>query len=119
MLFWGILGALVMRAIFIVLGAALLQEFHWVIYLFGGFLVFTGAKLLLQRDDEVRPEKNPLFRLFRRFVPSVSDYRGGKFTVVEVECLAQCDKAPAVMVNGDDHARITLDNLDAFLSELK
>ena len=82
-LFWGILGALVMRAIFIVLGAALLQEFHWVIYLFGGFLVFTGAKLLLQRDDEVRPEKNPLFRLFRRFVPSVSDYRGGKFTVVE------------------------------------
>jgi tellurite resistance protein TerC len=82
-LFWGILGALVMRAIFIVLGAALLQRFHWVIYVFGGFLVFTGAKLLLQRDDEVRPEKNPLFRLFRRFVPSVSDYRGGKFTVVE------------------------------------
>lgn len=82
-LFWGIFGALVMRAIFIVLGAALLQRFHWVIYVFGAFLVFTGAKLLLQRDDEVHPEKNPLFRLFRRFVPSVSDYRGGRFTVVE------------------------------------
>ena len=82
-LFWGIIGALVMRAIFIVLGAALLQQFHWVIYLFGGFLVFTGIKLLMQRAEEIRPEQNPLLRLFRRFVPSVGDYRGGQFTVVE------------------------------------
>jgi len=82
-LFWGILGALVMRAFFIVVGAALLHRFHWVIYIFGAFLVFTGLKLLLQRNDEVHPERNPLFRLFRRFVPSVSDYREGRFTVVE------------------------------------
>jgi len=82
-LFWGILGALIMRAIFIVLGAALLQQFHWVIYIFGAFLVVTGIKLLIQRGDEVHPERNPLFRLFRRFVPSVSDYRDGHFTVVE------------------------------------
>lgn len=82
-LFWGILGALVMRAIFIVLGAALLQKFHWVIYLFGAFLVFTGIKLLLQRGKEVHPERNPLFRAFRRFVPSVGHYRGDHFTVVE------------------------------------
>ncbi len=82
-LFWGILGALIMRAVFIVLGAALLQRFHWVIYVFGAFLVFTGIKLLMQRGDEIHPERNPLFRLFRRFVPSVGDYRGGRFTVVE------------------------------------
>jgi len=82
-LFWGILGALVMRAIFIVVGAALLHRFHWVIYIFGAFLVFTGVKLLLQRGEEVHPERNPLFRLFRRLVPSVSDYREGAFTVVE------------------------------------
>jgi tellurite resistance protein TerC len=82
-LFWGILGALVMRAIFIVLGAALLHRFHWIIYVFGAFLVFTGIKLLVQRGEEVHPEKNPLFRLFRRFVPSVGEYRGGRFTVVE------------------------------------
>jgi tellurite resistance protein TerC len=82
-LFWGILGALVMRAVFIVLGAALLQRFHWVIYVFGAFLIFTGIKLLLQQGDEVHPERNPLFRLFRRFVPSVGDYRGAHFTVVE------------------------------------
>lgn len=82
-LFWGILGALVMRAAFIVLGAALLQRFHWVIYVFGAFLVFTGIKLLVQRSEEIHPERNPLFRLFRRLVPSVPDYREGKFTVVE------------------------------------
>jgi tellurite resistance protein TerC len=57
-LFWGILGALVMRAVFIVLGAALLQRFHWVIYVFGAFLVFTGVKLLVQRAGEVHPERN-------------------------------------------------------------
>jgi tellurite resistance protein TerC len=82
-LFWGILGALVMRAIFIVLGAALLQKFHWVGYLFGAFLVFTGIKLLLQRGVKVHPERNPIFRLFRRVVPSVDHYRGDHFTVVE------------------------------------
>lgn len=82
-LLWGVLGALVMRAIFIVLGAALLHRFHWVGYLFGAFLVFTGIKLLVQRGVEVHPERNPVVRLFRRLVPSVNDYRGGHFTVVE------------------------------------
>ncbi len=82
-LVWGILGALVMRALFIVLGAAVLHRFHWVSYLFGAFLVFTGVKLLMQRASEIHPERNPLFRLFRRFVPTVDDYRGGQFAVVE------------------------------------
>jgi tellurite resistance protein TerC len=82
-LFWGILGALIMRAVFIVLGAALLARFHWVIYIFGAFLVFTGIKLLLQRGDQVHPERNPIFRLFKRFVPSVDGYREGRFVVVE------------------------------------
>jgi tellurite resistance protein TerC len=82
-LFWGVLGALLMRAIFILLGAALLEKFHWVIFIFGVFLVVTGVKLLVQRSSEVHPERNPLFRLFRRLVPSVSDYRSSQFTVVE------------------------------------
>jgi tellurite resistance protein TerC len=82
-LFWGILGALVMRAIFIAAGAALLREFHWIMYVFGALLVATGIKLLLQRDTEIHPERNPIFWLFKRFVPSVPDYRGGRFTVVE------------------------------------
>jgi tellurite resistance protein TerC len=82
-LFWGIVGALGMRAAFILLGAALLQSFHWVIYIFGGFLVLTGVKLLLQRGSEVHPEHNPLFRQFKRLIPAVGDYRGPRFTVVE------------------------------------
>jgi len=82
-LFWGIIGALVTRAIFILLGAALLHRFHWVVYIFGAFLVFTGVKLLLQGESEVHPERNPMLRLFARLVPSVSDYRGGRFWVVE------------------------------------
>ncbi len=82
-LFWGILGALVMRAVFIVLGAALLERFHWVMYLFGAFLVLTGLKMLIRRDAELHPERNPLFRLFQRVVPSVSEYHGSRFTVVK------------------------------------
>jgi tellurite resistance protein TerC len=81
-LFWGILGALVFRAIFIALGAVLLAKFHWVMYLFGAILVVTGIRLMLKTEEE-HPERNPLFRLFTRFVPSTSSYRGTKFLVKE------------------------------------
>jgi len=80
-LFWGIFGALLMRALFIFAGAALLMRFHWIMYLFGAFLLLTGIKLLFQREIEPHPEHNPLFRLFTRLVPSVPDYHGGRFTV--------------------------------------
>jgi tellurite resistance protein TerC len=80
---FGILGALAMRAVFIAAGAALIDNFHWVIYVFGAFLVYTGIKLLAQRASEVDPEKNPILRIFRRLVRSVPDYRGGKFLVKE------------------------------------
>lgn len=82
-LFWGILGALIMRAIFIVLGAALLAKYHWVAYLFGAFLVITGIKLLVQRSGQIHPERHPVVRLFQRFVPLTDDYRDGRFVVVE------------------------------------
>jgi tellurite resistance protein TerC len=82
-LFWGILGALVLRAAFIVAGTALIQSFHWVIYFFGAFLIFTGTKLFLDRGSEVHPENNPAFRFFRRFVRSVDGYRGARFFVTE------------------------------------
>ena len=80
-LFWGILGAQVMRAVFILLGAALLQAFHWIVFVFGGFLVFTGVKILLNRGTEVHPEKNPVLRLFGKIVPTLPDSYGGRFTV--------------------------------------
>jgi tellurite resistance protein TerC len=80
-LFWGILGALVMRAAFIFAGAALLERFDWIMYVFGGFLVVTGLKLLVQSETELHPERNPIFRLFVRLVPSVREYQGSRFTV--------------------------------------
>jgi tellurite resistance protein TerC len=82
-LFWGILGAIVMRAIFIVVGISLLSRFHALIYVFGAFLVFTGVKLLLQHETEVHPERNPVVRLFSKLVRTVSDYRGKRFFVKE------------------------------------
>ncbi|MGK2857810.1 MAG: TerC family protein [Thermoanaerobaculia bacterium] len=82
-LFWGVLGALVMRAIFIFAGAALLQRFHWVIYIFGALLVVTGIKLLVQRNEQVEPEKNPIFRFFKRVIPATTNYHGDKFFVRE------------------------------------
>jgi len=80
-LFWGVLGALVMRALFIFAGAALLQSFHGIMYLFGAFLVFTGVKLLLQKDAEIHPERNPLFRMFTSMIRSVAAYDGARFLV--------------------------------------
>ncbi len=80
-LFWGILGALIMRAVFIALGVGLIQRFHWIIYVFGAFLVYSGIKLFFQEEAEIHPEKNPVLRLFRRFVPVTRDYEGNKFFV--------------------------------------
>jgi tellurite resistance protein TerC len=82
-LFWGILGALVMRALFIAAGAALITGFHWIIYVFGGVLLLTGVKLFLQRNEQMHPEKNPVLRLFRRLLPTVPEFRGQRFTVVK------------------------------------
>ncbi len=82
-LFWGILGALFMRAIMIVTGAALITKFSWIIYVFGAFLILTGIKMVFKREEEIHPERNPLVRLFKRFMPVTSDYRGDRFFVRE------------------------------------
>jgi tellurite resistance protein TerC len=81
LLFWGIVGAVIFRALFIGAGAVLLKNFHWTIYLFGAFLVFTGLKLLRHDDDEIEPEKNPILRLVRRFVPMTDGLHGQSFFV--------------------------------------
>ncbi len=82
-LFWGVLGALVMRAVFVLVGAALLQAFHWMMYVFGAFLVITAVKLLASREEEAHPEQGRLVRLFRRLVPVTEGYRGERFLVRE------------------------------------
>jgi tellurite resistance protein TerC len=82
-LFWGILGALVMRAAMIALGAKLITEFAWIIYIFGAFLILTGIKMIVKSEEEIHPERNPVVRLFKRFMPVTSEYRGDKFFIRE------------------------------------
>ena len=82
-LFWGIMGALVMRLGMILLGAALIAKFAWIIYVFGAFLVVTGIKMLLKSDEEIHPERNPLVRLFKRFFPVAPAFRGDRFFIRE------------------------------------
>lgn len=80
-LFWGILGALVMRGALIAVGATLIKEFHWIIYIFGAFLILTGIKMAIQRNQSMSIEGNPVVKLFRRLVPVTDEYHGDKFMV--------------------------------------
>lgn len=82
-LFWGILGALIFRGIFIAMGTALLARFAWLIFVFGGFLVYTGFKILVQKETEIHPQKNPVVKAFQRFVPLTARYHGRHFFVRE------------------------------------
>jgi tellurite resistance protein TerC len=81
-LFWGVLGALVLRAGFILAGGAFLQNFHWAIYLFGAILAITGVRLLIQRNEEPHPEQNPFVRGFQRLVPVTPELDGDRFTTL-------------------------------------
>jgi tellurite resistance protein TerC len=80
-LFWGIIGALIMRGIFIFTGVALIKRFEWIVLIFGGFLVFTGIRMLFQKDTEVDPEKNPVVRFFRKFLPVTHTLHGDKLII--------------------------------------
>ena len=82
-LFWGILGALVMRGAMIVAGAYLIAQFHWIIYIFGAFLVFTGIRMATQDETDFDPDANPAIRLLRRIVPVTAQYHGQHFFVRE------------------------------------
>ncbi len=80
-LFWGILGALIMRVIMIFAGVALISRFHWILYIFGAFLIFTGLKMIFKKDEEVHPEHNPIVRWFRKLVPVSSGHHDDKLVV--------------------------------------
>jgi tellurite resistance protein TerC len=78
-LFWGVIGAIVLRAIFIGLGAALLAKFHWIMYVFGAILIFTGIRLLVHGEQEADPERNPIYRFAKKIIPAVPQYDGKNF----------------------------------------
>ena len=82
-LFWGVIGALIMRAVLIAVGAVLITKFTWIIYIFGAFLIFTGFKMYFQKDHKIDPDKNPLVKLSKKLIPVTDQYNKEKFFVVK------------------------------------
>lgn len=132
-LFWGILGALVMRVIFILAGIELIHRFHWLIYVFGGFLVVTGIKMLTSGDIKLEPEKNPLAKLARKIFPFTPTFEGDRFfvrretklwatplflVVVLIEAtdlIFAVDSIPAILAISDDSFIVYTSNVFAIL----
>ncbi len=115
-LFWGIFGALVMRLIFIFTGVALMERFHWIIYVFGGFLVFTGIKLAMEKDKEVHPERNPILKLVRRFFPTTKSYHGSKFFIRKMGRLIATPLFIVLVVIETTDLVFALDSIPAILA---
>lgn len=80
-LFWGVLGALLMRGILIAVGAVLLEDFHWILYVFGAFLIFTGIRMAMHKETEVHPDRNPILKFVRHLVPVTAEYERDRFFV--------------------------------------
>lgn len=132
-LFWGILGALIMRGVFIVSGVALVQRFHWILYGLGVFLIYGGFKLMSEGDETIDPSRNLVLRLSRRFLPISQNYEGGRFVmrqegrllatpllvvllVVETtDILFATDSIPAVMAISRDPFIVYTSNVFAVL----
>lgn len=132
-LFWGILGALVMRIIFILVGVELIQNFHFLIYLFGGFLIFTGIRFFLQKDDAINLDTNPFVRFLKKIFPITPDFRGDKFFVREsgrlwvtplflvviviegTDLVFAVDSIPAILAISDDSFIVYTSNVFAIL----
>ncbi len=115
-LFWGVFGALVLRAIFIFAGVALIEQFGWLLYVFGAFLLFTAYRMISHRDVEVHPEDNPVLKLVRRVVPSTNDYHGQHlFARVDGRLLATPLFAVLVLVEATDVV-FAVDSVPAILA---
>ncbi len=115
-LFWGIVGALIMRAIFIFTGVALIQKFHWVIYIFGTFLIFTGIRMSVRTEKEVHPEKNPLIRLFRSFMSVTKDYHEDKFFIKKKGKYMATPLVVVLLVVETTDVMFALDSIPAILA---
>lgn len=132
-LFWGILGALVMRVIFILTGVELIHRFHWLIYIFGGFLVYTGIRMLTSGDLKIDPEKNPLVKLARRIMPITPSFEGDRFFIKQegktwatplflvvilietTDLIFAVDSIPAILSISDDSFIVYTSNVFAIL----
>jgi tellurite resistance protein TerC len=115
-LFWGIIGAVAMRGIFIGSGWALLNALHWVIYIFGAFLVYTAIKIATKKDEGVNPKKNLLFRLSNKYLPVTDDYRAGKFFTRENGRLLATPLFLVLLVIESTDVIFAVDSIPAILS---
>ena len=115
-LFWGIIGAIAMRALFIFAGVGLIRKFHWIIYAFGLLLLYSGLRLLFQRGERVHPEKNPVLRLFRKIFPVTNDYVDGKFFVRQERKLCATPLLLVLLVIETTDVIFAIDSIPAVLS---
>ena len=115
-LFWGVVGALVLRAIFIALGAQLLERYDWMVYVFGIFLIYTGIRMAFHRDEEVHPERNPVLLLVRRMLPMTADFQGQRFFVRHAGKLYATPLLAVVAVVGTTDVVFAVDSVPAIFA---
>jgi tellurite resistance protein TerC len=115
-LFWGILGALIMRGIFIFTGVALINRFHWIVIIFGGFLVFTGIRMLFSKETEVDPEKNVVVRFFRKFLPVTTTLHGDKLFITQDRKLHATPLFLVLMIIESSDLIFAVDSIPAILA---
>lgn len=115
-LFWGILGALLMRALFIAVGIQLIHQFHWTIYVFGVFLVITGIKMAFEKDKKIDPGKNPILIFFKRFMPVANHYDGEKFFIRKESRLTATPLFVALLVVEITDVIFAVDSIPAVLA---
>jgi len=113
---WGIIGALVMRALFIFIGIELFERFHWMIYLFGGLLIITGIKMAFGGEEKIEPEKNLLVRLTRKFVPITKRFHGGRFFIRRKGVLAATPLLLTLLVVESSDVIFAIDSIPAILA---
>jgi TerC family integral membrane protein len=115
-LLWGIVGALVLRGFFVLIGAELLERYGWMVYVFGAFLIYTGIRMALHRDTEVHPERNPVLRLVRRLVPMTEDFKGDRFFVRHGGKLLATPLFAVIVMVGTTDVVFAVDSIPAIFS---
>ena len=115
-LLWGVVGALVLRGVFVLVGAGLLERYDWMVYVFGAFLIYTGIRMALHRDTEVHPERNPILRLARRLVPITQDFEGERFFVRKAGRLMATPLFAVIIVVGTTDVVFAVDSIPAIFA---
>ena len=115
-LFWGVVGALVLRGVFVLVGAELLNRYEWMVYVFGAFLIYTGIRMALHRDSEVHPERNPVLRLVRRLVPMTTDFHGPNFFTRHAGKLMATPLFAVIVVVGTTDVVFAVDSIPAIFA---